>query len=92
MNDPRILPATLTAQSFLAITADEDRQLQMAHVQQQTIADQSLEHPLIDQCLFEGTTFINDNFYRAELTDVIFKNCTLVNCQLEAASLYRVQL
>lgn len=92
MQAPKINPAALVPTDFMTIYDDEDQLLTNAEIDAQVITDQDREHPIIEQCQFEKTTFTNNHFFRAEVTDVIFKDCDLSNCQFEKSSWYRVQL
>jgi len=91
MQTPRINFASLSATDFREIYTDEDQLLTNVSVTDQLIATQSAEHLIIEQSQFEKTTFSAANFFRLEVTDVIFKDCDLSNCQFEKSSWYRVQ-
>ncbi|MFC6207316.1 pentapeptide repeat-containing protein [Levilactobacillus tongjiangensis] len=91
MNAPRLAMAALSPVEFTSIKQAEDHLLQFGDLQGQTIEKMTQEHPMVDQCYFKGMTFLGDTFERFELTDVVFENCTLANCQLTGASWYRVQ-
>lgn len=91
MNAPKIPTETLIPQSFTTITQAEDQLLAQVAMKQETIVEQHLEHPLIDQSTLTGMVFMGDTFSRFEVTDTIFHNCTLVNCDFDGISLFRVR-
>lgn len=91
MQTPRINFDGLQPTDFREIYTNEDQLLTNAAVAGQTITSQTAEHLIIEQCQFEKMTFSADNFFRLEVTDVIFKDCDLSNCQFEKSSWYRVQ-
>jgi len=90
MLTPRINPTTLQPTAFQTIYDDEDQLLNNALIADQQVTAQTSEHPIIEQCQFENTIFTHNQFFRVEVTDVIFKNCDLSNCQFEKSSWYRV--
>lgn len=91
MQAPQIPTEALIPQSFTSITQAEDHLLAQVAMKQETITEQQLEHPLIDQSTLSGMVFMGDTFNRFEVTDTLFRNCTLVNCDFTGISLFRVR-
>lgn len=91
MNNPRISGFVFVPETFLRIQQEEDHLLTLCQLAQETIVQQQLEHPMIDQATLTGMTFSADMFNRFELTDVVVRHCVLVNCEFPAANFYRVR-
>lgn len=91
MTIANVNPDILSAGSFLDIFNTEDLLLKNKLIENEFDEEQQIEHPFVEQSIFNHVTLTKSSLYKFEATDVVFNNCDFSNCNLEEAVFLRCE-
>src|SRR6478735_6495827 len=84
------IPVHLEKINFQDIYYEEDPQLLNGAVIDTEIHDERLDRAVFSKVIFKNVTFLNADFNKIDMMDVIFENCNLSNSRLCEGIVHRV--
>ncbi|MDH6358217.1 pentapeptide repeat-containing protein [Parabacteroides sp. PF5-9] len=88
---PRLANKLNEMSDLLEVLNEKDNELTEISFSNQSVESVKRERLIIYGCLFSNCIFTDSHFRKAQLNDVVFKNCDLSNIHLSGSSFTRVE-